>query len=323
MAELEQLRHLLALADCSSFRQATKGLHLSQPALTKSIQRLEKFYGVKLFDRLAKSVVPTPAGRIVIEKARELIPKFEAIAREIDLLNNLEGGSFIVGAGPLMAESFLGPAVANFIENHPKVFVKIKLGSWRKLIEALFREEIDFFLGDLTHFQIDSKLEIIKIPPQPFVWFCRPNHPLCQKVKISAMDLLKFSVIGPELPPWVVAWFQSVTAQKARANPERQFLSIQCEHYPLIKQIVQLNSSVSAAPKGIITNEVRQGVLVELPVEIPPMYSNAGIVFFRDRTSHPGAKLLINEILKLSGAVEEGMENATVTKIIESSAKSN
>ena len=300
MAELEQLRHLLALADCGSFRQAAKVLHLSQPALTKSIQRLEKLYGVKLFDRLAKSVVPTPAGMIAIEKARELIPRFEAIAREINSLNNLEGGSFIVGAGPIVAESFLAPAVVNLLQNHPQVFVKISLGSWRKLTKALFRQEIDFFIGDLADASLDSNLTIIELPPHPIVWFCRRDHPLCQKVKLSAMDMVQFPIIAPELAPWAVAWFQELTGKKGGINPERQFLSVQCEHYPLIKQIVQSSLNLSAAPKGVISNELKGGMLAELTVDMPTMYSNAGIVFFRARTLHPGVKLLIDEILKLS-----------------------
>ena len=71
--DLKRLAHLLALADECHFARASKRVHLSQPAFSRSIQAIERDLGLQLFDRAAGDVKPTPAGAFVIERARRLL----------------------------------------------------------------------------------------------------------------------------------------------------------------------------------------------------------------------------------------------------------
>ena len=71
--ELRHLRHALALAEHGNFARAAEALHLSQPALTRSLQALEAQVGEQLFDRSHREVTPTTMGELLLQHARQLL----------------------------------------------------------------------------------------------------------------------------------------------------------------------------------------------------------------------------------------------------------
>ena len=80
--ELQQLRQVIALAEHGSFVRAAAALHISQPALSRSIQNLERHFGSELFQRSSVGVVPTDVGRLYIERARDLLRLAEDLERD-------------------------------------------------------------------------------------------------------------------------------------------------------------------------------------------------------------------------------------------------
>ena len=90
MITLRQLTHARTLAKLGNFRMAAQVLHLSQPALTRSIQALEAELGVKLFNRLVHSVEPTRFGEAFLPKAHLLLQVHDDLTREMKVLQALE-----------------------------------------------------------------------------------------------------------------------------------------------------------------------------------------------------------------------------------------
>ena len=82
--ELQQLRQVVALAEHRSFVRAAAALHISQPALSRSIQHLERRFGSSLFVRSSSGVVPTDLGRLYIERARDLLRMADELEGEAD-----------------------------------------------------------------------------------------------------------------------------------------------------------------------------------------------------------------------------------------------
>lgn len=81
-----RLGHLIALAEEGSFARAAERVHLSQPALSRSIQALEEEVGMKLFDRAARGVAMTAAGRLLVERARRVLFETRCLFRDVELL---------------------------------------------------------------------------------------------------------------------------------------------------------------------------------------------------------------------------------------------
>ena len=121
--ELQQLRQVVALAEHRSFVRASAALHISQPALSRSIQNLERRFGSSLFLRSAVGVVPTDLGRLYIERARDLLRMADELEGEAIGHAAMRTGRVDVGGGPYPTDSFLGPAVARFVEQFPQVSV--------------------------------------------------------------------------------------------------------------------------------------------------------------------------------------------------------
>jgi DNA-binding transcriptional LysR family regulator len=137
--ELQQLRQVIALAEHGSFVRAAAHLHISQPALSRSIQNLERQFGNELFLRSSGGVVPTDLGRLYIERARDLLRMADELAGEAVRHAGLRTGRVDVGGGPYPAESFLGPAVARFVEQFPRVGVHLHSGNWDDLVQLLLK----------------------------------------------------------------------------------------------------------------------------------------------------------------------------------------
>ena len=141
----------LALAEHGSFVRAAAALHISQPALSRSIQNLERSFGSELFLRSSGGVVPTDLGRLYIERARDLL----RMADELDRRGRRRtarcgAGRVAVGGGPYPSESFLGPAAARFVEQFPRVSVQLQARDWDELLRLLRSRELDFFVAETS-----------------------------------------------------------------------------------------------------------------------------------------------------------------------------
>src|SRR5690242_5766119 len=107
MLDLRRLQHLLALDDERHFARAAERVHLSQPAFSRSIQALESRAGMKLFEREAGAVRPTPAGEFLIARARRLLFDARCMDRDVGLYRDSRLGDTAIGAGPLPALTLL------------------------------------------------------------------------------------------------------------------------------------------------------------------------------------------------------------------------
>jgi len=116
--DLRHFEHIVALGENANFRKAAEALHISTPALTKSIQKSEEFFDVKLFDRTRNGVTPTPFGETVIRKARILLKDAGEISSDVQSLMKMETGQVRVGCGIYAAESLMGNALARFLPKH-------------------------------------------------------------------------------------------------------------------------------------------------------------------------------------------------------------
>ena len=177
--ELQQLKQVIALAEHGSFVRAAAALHISQPALSRSIQNLERRFGSELFVRSSGGVVPTDRGRLYIERARDVLRMADELDRDAVTRGTLGTGRVAVGGGPYPAESFLGPAAVRFIEQYPKVSVQLHARNWDELLQELRSRELDFFVAETSTLQREPELEIAPMPSAHSLHFvARAGHPL-------------------------------------------------------------------------------------------------------------------------------------------------
>ncbi|GJD49925.1 HTH-type transcriptional regulator CynR [Methylobacterium crusticola] len=143
---LRQVRAFVSVSHLRSFTRAAGLLHLSQPALTVQIQRLEEALDVRLLDRNSRSVALTRIGR-------ELLPVFQRVLRELDAvvvdtrdLAARRHGVVRLACLPSFAAGLLPDAIVAFRAEHPRMSFVVKDVIARRVIDLVRREEVDLGL---------------------------------------------------------------------------------------------------------------------------------------------------------------------------------
>ncbi|MDI3290125.1 LysR substrate-binding domain-containing protein [Polyangium sp. 15x6] len=177
---LDALRHFVLIAEHGTFTRAARHAHLSQPALTASIQRLEEAFGARLLHRDRAGTSLTAAGRVLLPRALHILAAVGDAMRAVAEVEGLEAGEVRLGAGATACTYLLPPTLSAFRATHPGVRFRLREATTAEVLDALERGEID--LGVVTHPEgepwIDDQLILVAAPGlptegAPFVTFGR------------------------------------------------------------------------------------------------------------------------------------------------------
>jgi len=142
-----QLRAFLAIASTGSLGRAAAQLHVTQPALSRTVRRLEAVVGAPVFERHSRGMQLTTIGAALLPHAELLQRSAEQAAEEIDALRGLSKGTIRVGAVGSIACLVLPLAIGSVLKKWPNLQVYVIEGVWDRLAEALVKHEIDLALG--------------------------------------------------------------------------------------------------------------------------------------------------------------------------------
>jgi DNA-binding transcriptional LysR family regulator len=294
MNDLRQLRHFVALAEHAHFARAAAAVHLSQPALSRSIQALESQLGCTLVDRHSRGVSLTAHGQLVLEHARRLLAGSLALSNAVNQLGNLEAGELRLGAGPYPAARLIPQALGQLLQRYPRVQVKLDIANWLELRDSLLDSTIELFVADIRELQDDFQLRIEPLRVHQGVLFCRPSHPLLQRGDLQLRDLLDFPLAGTQLPQVVE---RSLGLASGRAQP----LSVQCDNFLVLKRLVADSDVLSMAPWDVIADEVDSGQLALLPLLPQGLHQHSayGLVSRAGHSLSPAAQAMVEAIRRV------------------------
>jgi DNA-binding transcriptional LysR family regulator len=283
--DLQQMRQIIALAEHGSFVRAATVLHISQPALSRSIQAVEKRFGRELFTRSGTGVVPTDLGRLYIERARDLLRMADELEGEAITQGTLQRGRVAVGGGPFPSESFLGPAAVKLVEQYPQVAVQVRACNWDELLRLLRSRDLDFFVAETSTLTREPDLDIEPLPSAHSMhFFARAGHPLAGHGHVPIVEILAWPFATPSrVPPRVLEPLLQAhrTAAATLAIP-LPFPSIDCNGLAAVKRIVATSNAASASMLSCIATELESGQFVVLGTE-PWMHLQYGIVSLKGR----------------------------------------
>src|SRR5262245_22197636 len=133
---LDELQHFVLVAELKTFTNAARRAHLSQPAVTASIRRLESAFGARLLDRGPAGAVPTAAGRALLPWARAALSAVDRGKRAVREIEGLEAGEVHLRANTTTYSVFLPPLLVQFHQKHPGIRLTLR----ELMAEALARE---------------------------------------------------------------------------------------------------------------------------------------------------------------------------------------
>lgn len=300
-----QLAHAQALALHRNFRVAATELHISQPALTRSIKALEQSLGVKLFDRLSSGLVMTPAGEVVLHRARRVLQEAGELELELAEFTGLTSGSLVISTGPYPGDKLVPDAVAALMMASPDIRCRVREVDWTEAAAHLLERESEIAVVDLTGVADDDRFEKELLIDAPFFFLCRAGHPLAGSRVLSMADFRDYPLVGNRMPERIARFFGAGDAGGGgigEAGPFR--VKIDMATYAATRRVVLATDAITMAPLIQAEAELMDGsmALILTPGQNPRMYS--GLVHLAGRTLSPAAARFAVEARRIKADME-------------------
>ncbi len=178
MLDLRSLTYVLSLARTANYVRAAEDLGISQPALTRAIQGLERKLGMRLFDRNRSGVTPTAQGAVFIERASVLVANAHDLERQAALAASGSAGRVRFGIAPMPARSFLADALLHQIEAAPDLLNDVVVRNVESLWSLLIAGEIEFFVSAEGQIPASPPVRAESLGIFPYGLIVRSGHPL-------------------------------------------------------------------------------------------------------------------------------------------------
>lgn len=187
--ELRDIEYFTVVAQHGHLGRAAEALGLSQPALSKSLRRLEHELGAKLVKRTPKGVELSAEGMALLARARELRLSVHAMAQEIRDVGRGRVGHVRIGAGPVSSAEMLVDALLPLVHDAPKVSFNIVVSDNDLMIPALRRGDLDLMVGYAPRALPREGLVEEPLFEVDFVVIASADHPLVGRKTVSLADL--------------------------------------------------------------------------------------------------------------------------------------
>lgn len=287
---LQQLRHFIAVADHGHFARAAEAIHLSQPALSRSIQALEQQLDCKLLDRHSRGISLTAHGELVLEHARRLLAGSRALKNAVSQLGNLQAGELRLGSGPYPAARLVPRAMGSMAMAFPGVQLRLTIDNWRRLREQLLDDELELIVADTRTITDDPLLHIEPLTRHRAALFCRKEHPLTGLVEVEFAQIMQFPLAAAHLP-------EQVERVLSTACGRGQPISVHCDNFAALKAMVVSTDVVSMAPWEVIAESVQAGELGVIRLTQPiAEYSAYGLISRAGHSLSPAAQMFAERL---------------------------
>ena len=290
---LVQLKHLIELAISGSFSQSASKLHLTQPALSRSIKALEDELGSPLFDRVGRKNELTPFGTHIVQRARILVDEANELRQTSRRLQQGEIGPLRVGLGSGPGAMLMTPLLMLMATEHPQAHIDISRGSTTLLVQALRDRLLDALVLDIRSLQPSADLKVEALQEMTGAFMCRPGHPLAKKRSVPFALLRDFPIASTPLSDEVARILMERFGPSAHPD---QLVNLRCEEISSLLDVARTSDAVVLAIRASAPD------LVELPIT-PTLNANArfGLVTIASRSEPPllgKVRALMRNIMK-------------------------
>jgi DNA-binding transcriptional LysR family regulator len=289
-----QLRAFLAITECGSLGLAAEALHVTQPALSRTIRRLETQLGVQLFERRTTGMELTLFGRALFPHANLLNTENALAVEQINALRGLGQGTIRVGAVASAAIMLLPAVLDKLLQAWPHLQVQITEAVEDVLETALTNSVIDVAIGG----PIAESEDIVQVAEHGFTdrysVLSAVNHPLQGHGELSIHDVAAL--------PWVMPPAGAVPRRQfndliSRLGVEPPHIAVETRSPAVIKAMVAKSCCLGWLPEPLFAAEQAAGFVKALPVREMAMHRRF-FVFRRRRNFTPPPVVRFLEVLR-------------------------
>jgi LysR family hydrogen peroxide-inducible transcriptional activator len=252
--ELAQLRYFLKIVEHKNFTRAAKASHVSQPALSQQMAKLEKEFGLPLFERTGRKIRLTETGRTLRTYAEQILQLVEDTHRQIK--DNGKSGRVIVSTIPTVGPFLTTKLVHNLSRQFPEAQIQLIEESLESLAPRCVSGEVDFAITTIPK-SFKKRLVSEPILQEEIMAVLPVNHRLAKKHSLTACDLKD--------EPLVLMGKKQCLTQNVEDFLNESDLSIEnvvarVEQFSTLQHLVAMGTGISFVPKMAVNPKFKSSL---------------------------------------------------------------
>ena len=289
--DLNDLQAFRAVAELNNFRRAAEAVHISQPAFSRRIDKLEEALGVRLLDRTTRRVSLTAVGRDFARKVQQLLDDLDGTLLAIRGVAATRMGEVTIACVPSTVYYYVSQVIQRFRGDFPKVRVKVFDASANEVLGAVLRGEADFGLNFLGSQEPDLEFSLLR--EERFVAACRRDHALAKKKRVSWAELAQYDTISVSK----ASGNRLLLDQALAGLPGRPQALYEAQHVTTMLGLVEAGLGVAAVPSMAMPG-ADHPLLVSVPLVEPVVTRKVGLIRRKGRSLSPSAQQLYDLVME-------------------------
>jgi DNA-binding transcriptional LysR family regulator len=283
---LSQLRLLVAIADTGTLLAAAQTLHMTQPAATKALKQMEAEIGETLVVRTSIGSALSPVGGLLCHRARLMLAELRDAEQDIASFHEGHVGQVVVGSLPVATTSFLPNALARLNQDYPGIAIRVHEGSSETLFPRLMQGDLDVLIG---RFWLGEQADLINEPlfDSKFAVAVGSAHPLTQFDRPELKDVMRYPWILPPPGDYFRVAIDDFFRYRRIRPPAH---GIETTSYGVVRGLLRSTNMVVVLPDVTLRDDVREGFISLLPIDLELRLPPVGIVRVAQRPMTPAVQ---------------------------------
>jgi DNA-binding transcriptional LysR family regulator len=292
--EILDLRAFMSVVELESFHRAADALHLSQPALSRRIQKLEQVIGAPLLERTTRHVSATALGTELVPLVRRMLEEFDGSLFAVRDVGANRGGLVTIACLPTAAFYFLPTVIRQFNEEYPNIRFRILDLPATDGLRSVASGEVEFGINIMG--TSDPDLTFERLAEDPFVLAARKDHPLAAKQWVEWAELEPYHLITVHRSSGNRTLLD---AALAKSNIKLRWF-YEVTHLSTSLGLVEAGLGISVLPR-MATPRDDHPFLITRPIRNPDISRTIGVVRRRGGTLSPAAERFLEMLISVWG----------------------
>jgi DNA-binding transcriptional LysR family regulator len=267
---LDQLQIFIAVAEREHVTRAADALGLAPPSVSAAVASLEREFGTKLFHRVGRGIVVTEGGKLLLDEARALVSRAEAIKLAMREFTGLSRGRLAIKASQTIASHFLPPKLVEFHQAYPGVALAVSVGNSAEVVDAIIRGDVELGFVEGPEEELhDPRLAAELIAWDDLVMVVSADYPWAKKAKFSVDDLTAGKWVLREDGSGTRAAFVKVLAALGISSGDLNIV-IELPSNEAVLAAVLAGAGATILSASVCADAIKARTLKRLPVSIAP-----------------------------------------------------
>ncbi|MFX3619592.1 MAG: LysR family transcriptional regulator [Sporolactobacillus sp.] len=294
--EWQQIEYFQIVAKLQHMTRAAEALSISQPALSRSIARLEEELGVSLFERQGRSIILNQYGRVLLKHVNHVLKEIDETKRELKTLMDPEYGEVSLGFLHTLGVNVIPDILRSFQKAHPCTKVKLYQNNNTALLHQLSTGEIDLCL--VHHAFNEPHILWEKLWEEELFLMVPSNHPLAVKESISLKEIENEPMISMK-PGYELRKIADKLCRKANFAPN---ITFEGEEVTTLAGLVASGLGIALLPDQ---KDIDESKVTKVHIHWPSCKRQIGLSWYEDRYMSPAVKQFMKFVFKHYSKIDE------------------